>query len=145
MYDILIFITKNMEINKTHSDFSEISAVGCLYILEGRWGKPLAIPVLKSETVTSNLPNRLVIVGCSLSCQEKVLVEEALFVPFELYCPSSHHEQCGLALGCLFCERKGILMLDQWAFTFLHLNLIWYAWHEMPCFILLWDTSENQL
>lgn len=68
--------------------------------------KASAIPILKSETVTSNLPNRLVIVGCSLSCQKKVLVEETLFVPFKLYCPTSYHEQCGLALGGLFCERR---------------------------------------
>lgn len=65
-----------------------------------------AIPILKSETVTSDLPYRLVIVWCSLSCQKEVLVEETLFVSFELHGPTSYHEQCGLALGCLFCERR---------------------------------------
>lgn len=62
---------------------------------------PSAIPVLESETVTSDLPHRLVIVGRSLSCQKKVLIEETLFVPFKLDCSTSHHEQCSLTLGCL--------------------------------------------
>lgn len=73
--------------------------------LEGK-RRDSAVPVLKSETVTSDLPDRLIIVGCSLSRQKKVLVEETLFVPFKLDGPTSHHEQCGLALGCLFCERE---------------------------------------
>lgn len=69
-------------------------------------GRPSTAPVLKPETVTSNLPNRLVIVGCCLSCQKKVLVEETLFVPFKFDSPTSHHEQCSLTLGCLFCEER---------------------------------------
>lgn len=65
-----------------------------------------AIPVLKAETVTCNLPDRLVIVGCSLSGEKEVLVEETLFVPLKLDDATGHHKQSSLALGCLFCELK---------------------------------------
>lgn len=112
LYDILLQKHRNKD---TASWFFKIITVECLYIVKGKleMRSASAIPVLKSETVTSNLPNRLVIVGWGLSRQKKVLVEEALFVPFKLHCPTSHHEQRGLALGCLFCEwRKGRLMLD---------------------------------
>lgn len=65
-----------------------------------------AVPVLKSETVTCDLPNRLVIVGGSLCRQKEVLVEEALFVSFKLDDAAGDHDQCGLALGGLFCESR---------------------------------------
>lgn len=64
------------------------------------------IPILKPEAVTGNLPDRLITVGRSLSCQKEVLVEEAQFVPFKLHCPTSYNKQSGLALGCLLYQRK---------------------------------------
>lgn len=64
-----------------------------------------AIPVLESEAVTRDLPDRLIIVGRSLGCQQKVLVEEALFVSLERYGAAGHHQQCRLALSCLFMNR----------------------------------------
>lgn len=82
-------------------------AQGFLLIKTKAWKRRVsAIPILKSEAVTCNFPNRLVIVGGSLSCQKKVLVEEAWFVSFKLHSSTSYHEQCGLALGGLFCEKN---------------------------------------
>lgn len=83
----------------------KVSFFLCVFREKTAKSRDSAVPVLKSETVTSDLPDRLIIVGCSLSRQKKVLVEETLFVPFKLDGPTSDHEQCGLALCCLFCER----------------------------------------
>lgn len=74
--------------------------------MKARTRRVSAIPILKSEAVARYFPNRLVIVRCSLSCQKKVLVKEALLVSFKLHSSTSYHEQCGLALGGLFCENK---------------------------------------
>lgn len=64
------------------------------------------VPILKPEAVTGDLPHGLVTVGCSLSRQKEVLVEEAQFVPFKLDCPTRYNKQSGLALRRLLCQRK---------------------------------------
>ena len=71
------------------------------YDPESRLKQPSATPVLEAETVTGNLPDRLVTGGGGLGCEEEVLIEVALLLTVKLHLSCRHHQQRGLALGCL--------------------------------------------
>lgn len=89
-----------------HFENKEHFVFGFQFITKQSVSRSSTIPILKPEAVTGNLPDRLVTVGCSLSCQKEVLVEEAQFVPFKLHCPTSYNKESGLALGRLLYQRK---------------------------------------
>lgn len=82
-----------LSVSFSYCDKNKLQASSeCILIWNAVTRRASAIPVLKSETVASNLPDRLVIVWRSLSRQKKVLVEEAHLVSFKLDCPTSYHK-----------------------------------------------------